>query len=140
MIRTGSRPKGRGYPAARGDVVRTALAIVLAVALVAGTVFLLFRDRLPTADPAAAVLLQAGGVTHTNVGWIVGVDAENTGSESVARLYVVGALSDGRRTIETSEAIIGFLPPRARQRAALVFRSDPTGLRLLLSTRSPSMR
>jgi uncharacterized protein (TIGR02588 family) len=132
--------KGRGYTAARGDFGRTALVVVLAVALLAGAVFLLFRDRLPTADPAANVILQQGGVTRTDVGWIVRVDVENTGTEPVVRLYVVGALSDGRRTLESSEAIIGVLPPGARQRAALVFRTDPTGRRLLLSTRSPAMR
>lgn len=132
--------KGSGYPAARGDVARTALAVVLAVALLACAVFLLFRDRLPTADSAPAVTLQQAGVTRTSVGWIVRVDVENTGGEPIARLYVVGALRDGRRTLESSEAIIGFLRPGAPQRAALVFRTDPTGLRLLLSTRSPVLR
>lgn len=107
---------------------------------VAGSIGLIFlvallvivgRDALtrPSSEPAA-VSIEAGKTVRTATGHIVLFKAINAAGGDAAQVQVEGRLLDRDRVIETSSAVIDYVPGNGRAEGGLYFEYDPAGLTL----------
>jgi uncharacterized protein (TIGR02588 family) len=76
-------------------------------------------------DGPSDVRVHAGAIQRSGDGYLVAFVAENEGGSTVADLEIEGMVSQGDE-VETSEAIIDYLPPRAHRSGGLYFTRDPS--------------
>ncbi|HEX2079114.1 MAG TPA: TIGR02588 family protein [Longimicrobium sp.] len=108
------------------------VAAAVSAALVLSVLALLAYDAVvrPQTPPAVEVradtVLQAGGL------WLVEFEAFNRGHNTAAAVKVEGRISGAAGEVETSEAVVDYVPGRSRRRGGLFFRHDPRVHRLEL--------
>lgn len=85
----------------------------------------------PSAEPPALVVT-ARRVVPTPGGFVVEVEAHNRSDATAAAVELEGVLSQSTAAIETSRAVLDYVPGHAVRRAGLVFTRDPRAHRLEL--------
>lgn len=83
----------------------------------------------PTDEPAA-VAIELGRPSRAAGGYVVPFQAVNSGGGDAAELQVEGQLVAGDRVIETSSAVIDYVPGSGRAEGGLFFSHDPKSLAL----------
>lgn len=75
--------------------------------------------QLPAIDVAIQRIAPAGS------GWVVEIEAVNGSGGTAAGVEIEGLLKSGGATIETSSAVIDYVPGHSRRSGGLFFRQDP---------------
>lgn len=119
--------QGRDAREARRNSVLEYLVAALGLALVVATVgFMAFRAF--TGDEAPpTVQLRVMSVTPSSGGYLVLIEAHNSGDEAAAELGVEGSIERGGETVETSDTTFDFLPSDSSREGGLFFSQDPRG-------------
>lgn len=117
-----------GGAKSRWEWVAAAASTVLVLAVVG---YLLYdaaaRPRTPPSIQVAAdTVLQADGL------WLVEFRATNHGHETAAAVKIEGELTRAASSVETSEAVLDYVPGRSVRHGGLFFRNDPRAYRLEL--------
>lgn len=108
------------------------VAAAVSTALVLAVVGYLLYDAVarPRTPPSVTVqvdtVLRAGGL------WVVRFHARNEGHTTAAAIHVQGELLEGQRVVETSEAVLDFVPGESVRHGGLFFRMNPRAYRLEL--------
>lgn len=108
------------------------VAAAVSTALVLAVVGYLLYDAVarpqtpPSVRVAADTVLQSGGL------WLVEFRATNTGHETAAAVKVEGVLMRADSAVETSEAVLDYVPGRSVRSGGLFFQRDPRAYRLEL--------
>lgn len=119
---------------ASGDAVEWLLGAISAVAVAALIGFLLHHALAsPSLEPEIEVT--AGRIGQRGGTYYVDFRALNRGKTTAAAVTVEGTLTDGQRTVETSEVTFDYLPAQSEQQGALAFQSDPESHRLELTVK-----
>lgn len=79
-------------------------------------------------DKPAAVSIELGKPSRAASGYVIPFAAVNRGGGDAAELYIEGQLVEGERVIETSWAVIDYVPGSGRADGGLFFLRDPKGL------------
>ena len=74
----------------------------------------------------------AGRVVATGSGFVVAIEASNQSGGTAAAVEIEGALKSDEATIETSSAVIDYVPGHSRRSGGLFFAQDPRLHRLEL--------
>lgn len=114
---------GRSQPE-RTSRLEWAFALIGA-AIIAGTIGYMIRHGIshPATPPDVVVLTSAP--RQVSGGYLVEFTAFNRGNTTAVNLTIDGELSQGSRTVETSEVTLDYLPQRASRKGGLFFRNDP---------------
>jgi uncharacterized protein (TIGR02588 family) len=123
--RDGEQGGGRS---SRWEWVAAAVSTALVLAVVG---YLLYdavaRPRTPPSIRVAAdTVLQSGGL------WLVEFRATNGGHETAAAVKIEGELMQADSSVESSEAVLDYVPGRSVRHGGLFFRHDPRAYRLEL--------
>ena len=108
------------------------VAAAVSTALVLGVVGYLLYDAVarprtpPSLRVAADTVLQADGL------WLVEFRATNAGHETAAAVKIEGELMQADSSVESSEAVLDYVPGRSVRHGGLFFRHDPRAYRLEL--------
>lgn len=99
----------------------------LGLILVLGAVgFMLFKT-FTNSDAPPTVQLRILDVTASSGGYLVLVEAHNSGDEAAAELGIEGTIERGGETVETSATTFDFLPSDSVREGGLFFSQDPRG-------------
>ena len=82
--------------------------------------------QLPAVEVAVVRVEPAGA------GFVVGFEAANRSGGTAASVEIEGALKSGEATVETSGAVIDYVPAHSRRSGGLYFREDPRRHRIEL--------
>lgn len=107
-------------------------AAIVSTLLVLGVVGYLLYDAVARPRTPPAVTVQADTVLKAGGLWLVRFRAENAGHGTAAAVQVEGELREGDQTVETSEAVLDYVPGESVRRGGLFFRADPRAYRLEL--------
>jgi uncharacterized protein (TIGR02588 family) len=108
------------------------VAAAVSTVLVLGVVGYLLYDAVarprtpPSLRVAADTVLQADGL------WLVEFRATNDGHETAAAVKIEGELMQADSSVESSEAMLDYVPGRSVRHGGLFFRHDPRAYRLEL--------
>jgi uncharacterized protein (TIGR02588 family) len=108
------------------------VAAAVSTALVLGVVGYLLYDAVarprtpPSLRVVADTVLQADGM------WLVEFRATNAGHETAAAVKIEGELMQADSSVESSEAVLDYVPGRSVRHGGLFFRRDPRAYRLEL--------
>ncbi len=111
------------------------VAAGLGLLLVLGAVGYIGYNALTTEPFVPVVSVEHIGTEHTAGGYVVKFRAVNSGPSTAAALAVSGALHEAATAIETSEAVIDYLPPRGERSGGLIFQNDPARYELRLEAK-----
>ena len=112
----------------RWEWVAAAVSTVLVLAVVG---YLLY-DAVARPQTPPSVQVRADTVLQADGLWLVRFRATNHGHQTAADLKVEGALMRADSSVETSEAVLDYVPGRSVRRGGLFFRHDPRAYRLEL--------
>jgi uncharacterized protein (TIGR02588 family) len=112
----------------RWEWVAAAVSTLL-VLFVIGT---MLYDALARPQTPPSVRVQADTVLQADGLWLVRFRARNHGHETAAAVKVQGELMRGAQSVETSEAVLDYVPGRSVRHGGLFFRHDPRTFRLEL--------
>lgn len=96
------------------------LLLVVAVLAVIGREALNGESGQVPAIEVAVVRVEAVGP-----GFVVGFEAVNRSGGTAAAVEIEGMLKAGETTVETSSAVIDYVPGHSRRGGGLFFREDP---------------
>ncbi|HEU4560036.1 MAG TPA: TIGR02588 family protein [Longimicrobium sp.] len=101
------------------------VAAALSTALVLGVIGYLAYEAVarPHTPPAVEVVQES--VQRAGSGWVMEFRAYNQGFSTAAAVTVEGKLEKDGEEVETSEAVLDYIPGRATRRGGLFFREDP---------------
>jgi uncharacterized protein (TIGR02588 family) len=120
--------------AARRPPATSALEWIMAAlgALAAiGLLGFIGHDALSGANRGPALLtVRAERAQAGPGGFVVDVEVRNLSDSTAAAVQIEGRLAQGGRVVETSQAVIDYVPGRGRRRAGLLFAHDPRSQRL----------
>ncbi|HEX6371339.1 MAG TPA: TIGR02588 family protein [Longimicrobium sp.] len=108
------------------------VAAAVSTALVLAVVGYLLYDAVarpqtpPSIQVAADTVLRSGGL------WLVEFRATNDGHETAAAVKIEGELMRADSSVESSEAVLDYVPGRSVRHGGLFFRQDPRAYRLEL--------
>ena len=108
------------------------VAAVVSTLLVLCVVGYLLYDAVARPRTPPAITLQADTVLKAGGLWLVRFRAENHGHETAAGVAVEGALMEGERAVESSQATLDYVPGESVRHGGLFFRADPRAYRLEL--------
>lgn len=100
--------------------------------LVLAVVGYLLYDAVARPRTPPAITVQADTVLKTGGLWLVRFRADNQGHETAAGVLVEGALMEGERPVESSQATLDYVPGESVRHGGLFFRADPRAYRLEL--------
>ncbi|MCW1430235.1 hypothetical protein [Novosphingobium sp. JCM 18896] len=87
------------------------------------------RDALTRPSSAPAVVsIEPGRITRTATGYVMLFKAVNVAGGDAAEVQIEGRLLDGDRVVETSSALVDYVPGNGRAEGGLYFEHDPAGL------------
>lgn len=101
------------------------MLLVLAVGVIGGEA--LFGDPSPP-----AVTVEARAVHAVKGGWLVEIEAINSGGSPAAGVTVEGELTLAGQPPETAEADFDYVPDHSRRKGGLFFADDPRSGQLKL--------
>ena len=108
------------------------VAAAVSTVLVLGVVGYLLYDAVarprtpPSLRVSADTVLQADGL------WLVEFRATNAGHETAAAVKIEGELMQADSSVESSEAVLDYVPGRSVRHGGLFFLHDPRAYRLEL--------
>ena len=112
----------------RWEWVAAAVSTVLVLAVVG---YLLY-DAVARPQTPPSVQVRADTVLQADGLWLVRFRATNHGHQTAAGLKVEGELMRADSSVETSEAVLDYVPGRSVRHGGLFFRHDPRAYRLEL--------
>lgn len=115
-----------GIPPLEWAVAALGLALVLAVAVFLGVHG--YADRRSPPD----ISLRAESVVELRSGFLVSVQAVNTGGKTAGAVTVEGVLRNSSGVAETSQMSFQYLPPNSPRTGGLFFTRDPLQYTLTL--------
>lgn len=95
-----------------------------ALLVLATTGYLTYRGLTAPRGPPS-VHLEVRRIEPAADGYVVVVEARNTGGETAVQLEVQGELRSGGRLLDQDGFVIDYLPPDSARRGGLMFESDP---------------
>lgn len=101
------------------------IVAAIGAVLVAGTIGYLVVLATARDDTPPDVRVAMGRVLALQSGWLVEFRAVNAGAQAAAQLLIEGELQGPEGAVETSEAIIDYLPARSAREGGLIFSRDP---------------
>ena len=108
------------------------VAAAVSTALVLAVVGYMLYDAVARPQTPPSITVQADSVLRANGLWLVEFQARNHGHQTAAQVKVEGALMDGGEAVETSEAVLDYVPGESVRRGGLFFTRDPRAHRLEL--------
>lgn len=120
-----SQPDNGADESQRNSVLEYLVAVVGVVLVGAAVGFMVFKALTDSSAPPL-VQLRILEVTASSSGYLVRIEARNTGDEAAAELGVEGTAQLGG-TAQTSSATFDFLPPDSVREGGLFFSGDPRG-------------
>ncbi|HEV3050771.1 MAG TPA: TIGR02588 family protein [Longimicrobium sp.] len=112
----------------RWEWVAAAVSTVLVLAVVG---YLLY-DGVARPQTPPSVRVRADTVLQADGLWLVRFRATNHGHLTAAGVKVEGELMRADSSVETSEAVLDYVPGRSVRHGGLFFRHDPRAYRLEL--------
>jgi uncharacterized protein (TIGR02588 family) len=97
----------------------------LGALLVAGAIALLVYHSLARGHAPPDIRLVAEEVLELRHGYLVRFRAFNEGGSAAAEVTIEGELVGRDGEVETSEAVLDYLPPRSDREGGLLFANDP---------------
>jgi uncharacterized protein (TIGR02588 family) len=97
----------------------------LGALLVAGAIAFLVWHSLARDRTPPDLRLVAERVLDLRNGYLVQFRALNEGGSAAAEVTIEGELTRPDGTVETSEAVLDYLPPRSDREGGLLFANDP---------------
>ena len=107
-------------------------AAIVSTLLVLGVVGYLLYDAVARPRTPPAVTVQADTVLKAGGLWLVRFRAENAGHTTAAAVKIEGELMEGEQPVESSEAVLDYVPGESVRHGGLFFRADPRAYRLEL--------
>jgi uncharacterized protein (TIGR02588 family) len=97
----------------------------LGLLLVGGAIAFLVHQSVTRGRTPPDIRLAAERVLELDHGYVVQFRALNEGGSAAAEITIEGELVGPDGTIEVSEAVLDYLPPRSDREGALLFTRDP---------------
>lgn len=108
------------------------VAAAVGLVLVLGTAGYLVWDAAGSERAGPEVALEAVAVAPAGDSYRVEFRARNRGGRTAAQVLLEGSLRQDGVTVETSRAVLDYLPARSEQTGGLFFSRDPAGYELVL--------
>lgn len=99
----------------------------LGLVLVLGTVGFMLVQAFSGGDAPPRITLRVLEVRASGDGFLVRLEAHNSGDDAAAELGVEGTVTRGGRTVETSDTTFDFVPADSVREGGLFFSDDPRG-------------
>lgn len=77
------------------------------------------------ANELPAIEVAIGEVTPTASGFVVAFEARNAARGTAAAVEIEGTLKSGETIVETSGAVIDYVPGRGKAEGGMFFKQDP---------------
>ena len=108
------------------------VAAAVSTALVLAVVGYLLYDAVARPRTPPSIRVAADTVLQSEGLWLVEFHATNGGHETAAGVKIEGELMQADSSVESSEAVLDYVPGRSVRRGGLFFRNDPRAYRLEL--------
>lgn len=119
---------------AKRKAAGSALEWVMAIAggiIAVGLLGLIAWEAVSGGDQGPPLVeLRLERVTSTSAGYVVEIAARNRGARTAAALEIEGTLRSDGETVETSHAVLDYLPGKSRRNLGLIFTRNPARHRL----------
>ncbi|MDO9335692.1 MAG: hypothetical protein Q7T61_04775 [Caulobacter sp.] len=122
----------RAAPGAKGTPLLEWIAGGFGLVLVLLTVGVIGQEALFGDPSPPAVTVEARAVHAVKGGWLVEIEAINSGGSPAAQVAVEGELVLPGQAPETAEANFDYVPDHSRRTGGLFFSHDPRGAQLSL--------
>lgn len=122
-----SRDTAQETPTPKRNAPLEWVVAALGALLVGGTVGFLLFEAFTGGERPPEVVLRVIAVEPSGEGFLVRLEARNTGDEAAAELSVEGSIERGGRTLETSDLTFDFLPAASAREGGLFFSENPRG-------------
>lgn len=107
-----------------GTVLEWTVA-ALSAAMVLALVGFLLHDALTRSPSPPDLDVRSDSVVSVGAGHLVAVTVSNGGGRTAASVQLRGELLQGDSVLETSEAVLDYVPVGAHRHAGLQFERDP---------------
>ncbi|HEX6376715.1 MAG TPA: hypothetical protein VFZ91_13465 [Allosphingosinicella sp.] len=102
------------------------IAAGIGLLLTLGMLAVIGREALSgEAEQVPAVEVRVERVVAAPAGFVVEIAATNRSGATAAAVQIEGALSDGETAVETSSAMLDYVPGHATRKGGLFFSKDP---------------
>lgn len=109
------------------------IASAIGLLLTLGMLAVIGREAINRdADQLPAIEVAAGRVVATGSGFVVAFEAVNRSGGTAAAVAIEGELKSGETSVETSGAVLDYVPGHSQRSGGLFFRRDPRRHRLEL--------
>jgi uncharacterized protein (TIGR02588 family) len=108
------------------------VAAAVSTALVLAVVGYLLYDAVARPRTPPSIRVAADTVLQSEGLWLVEFRATNGGHETAAAVKIEGELMQADSSVESSEAVLDYVPGRSVRHGGLFFRRDPRAYRLEL--------
>ena len=106
----------------------------LSAAMVLALVGFLLHDALTRSPSPPDLDVRSDSVVSVGAGYLVAVTVSNGGGRTAASVQLRGELLQGDSVLETSEAVLDYVPVGAHRHAGLQFELDPEAPTLVGAT------
>lgn len=129
------KPSGKTTSGAEGTPLLEWIAGGLGLVLVLLTGGVIGHEALFGDPSPPAVTVEASGVRAVQGGWLVEIEAVNSGGSPASQVSVEGELTLPGQPPETAGADFDYVPDHSRRGGGLFFTHDPRAGRLALRAR-----
>ncbi len=127
-----TKSKASVSPGAHGTPVLEWIAGGAGLVLVLLTAGIIGHEALFGDPSPPAVSIEARAVHAVKGGWLVEIEAINSGGSPASQVAVEGELTLAGQEPETAQAGFDYVPDHSRRRGGLFFSQDPRGRKLSL--------
>ncbi|WGM37860.1 hypothetical protein [Caulobacter sp. NIBR1757] len=129
------KPTAKANPGAHGTPLLEWIAGAVGLVLVLMTLAVIGHEAVFGDTSPPAVTVETREIHAVKGGWLVEIEAINSGGSPAAQVAVEGELTLPGQPPETAEASFDYVPDQSRRRGGLFFTADPRGGRLSLRAR-----
>jgi uncharacterized protein (TIGR02588 family) len=104
----------------------------IGAAMLLGVVGYITFHGLAYPDAPPEVVVEALGSSPSGDGYLVRFRARNIGTSTASSLRITGQLFRNGRSVQTSTAVLDYLPQQSEREGGLFFSEDPASGQLLL--------
>lgn len=130
-----SKAASKTGPGARGTPLLEWIAGAVGLVLVLLTVGVIGHEAVFGDDTPPAVTVAQGAVHAVKGGWLVEIEAVNSGGSPASQVTIEGELALPGQRPETAEASFDYVPDHSRRPGGLFFTQDPRGADLKLRSK-----
>lgn len=127
-----AKPKAPVSPGAQGTPLMEWIAGAIGLVLVLLTVGVIGHEAAFGDSSPPAVTVEPGEVHAVKGGWLVEIEAVNSGGSPASQVAVEGELTLAGQAPETAEAGFDYVPDHSSRKGGLFFAHDPRGGQLTL--------